>query len=380
MAIYNPDNPDYFDGSVPWELNNSSRGSPWQGEGDSQNPPPNEPPPTDYTGTNPGSDIFSNLPSWLTGLLPGSGNGQNWRQQAVLPFLTQAYNQYRDSQRYSDSGKAAAQQANPFGTDQRQYYQGIMRDMYENPQKYLDNPAHQAVIQKGLANIGRQDASQGYLGAGKMPIDMIDYATRENNMYLDQEKARISPLTGAQFNPADAARLQMEGDRNSILSRNGALGSLAAIFGQNANTGNGDVTGAGGRTGNTNTDSMLDQVIRGLGQDPSKYNYQQIMGLANKLGISPSQLLTSSYWRNYLVGNYNAGDIANQENLTHTGNLTPDQQYDEFGTPNPNYTGDMGPPVPDDYGFEEDYGNWELPMDYGSGDWWSISDPSGFIP
>lgn len=164
---------------------------------------------------------------------------------AMLPAaLAQAYKQWTDADKYSETAKEAMKYGDPFGQANREKYQRMFAETYDNPEKFLNDPGHQAKLKSGLDTVSRQDAMKGYMGSGNMAADLSAYTTNLNNQFLDQERGRLTPLMGAQFDPSKAGEFLMRGNEQSIAAKNAALGSIFSIFGRGVGQSNANKTPA----------------------------------------------------------------------------------------------------------------------------------------
>lgn len=280
----NPDNPNYFDtGSGPMPV----QGGPFIDEGPYapgeepgmwSGPYPEPNPPTFGGGVDPvppefgvppgeggGFDwgnfdlgkFLQGLPKGILDMMPGS-DGKSIAAGLMIPSWLSAYKQWEDSGKYGEVAKEAAKYGDPFGQANREYYQAQLKNSYENPDAFLQDPGHQAKLKSGLDAVSRQDAMKGYLGSGNMAADLSAYTANLNNQFLDQERQRLMGLTGAQFNPAAAGEFLMRGNEQEIASQNAALQALMYPFMMNAgenhinnNNGGGGSNGGTGKPGGT---------------------------------------------------------------------------------------------------------------------------------
>lgn len=192
--------------------------------------------------------FLQGLPKDILNLMPGS-DGKSIAAGLMIPSWLSAYKQWEDSGKYGEVAKEAAKYGDPFGQANREYYQQQLKKSYEDPAAFLNDPGHQAKLKSGLDQVSRQDAMKGYLGSGNMAADLSAYTTNLNNQFLDQERARLQPLTGAQFNPAAAGEFLMRGNEQEINSQNAALQALMYPFMMNAgenHINNNTTNGSGG--------------------------------------------------------------------------------------------------------------------------------------
>ena len=164
---------------------------------------------------------------FLSKVLPFAGAALGVAVPGLAPFIGPAlgaFQQQRNSNKSTKLGQQAAQMADPFGS-QRGQYQGMLSDIYTNPQAYLNNPSHQAVQAKQMNAINSRNRASGYLGSGKSDMDLADYQAQSDAQYLDQEKQRLAELSGAGFNPSAGAGYLYQGGQQALNYGNMALGS-----------------------------------------------------------------------------------------------------------------------------------------------------------
>jgi hypothetical protein len=200
------------------------------------------------------ADLFK--PGGLDGILsgamnmaPGVGSG-NIPLALLIPSLTAAMNQWKDSDRYMDYGREAAGMASPVSNEERQRSLARYRSIENDPNGYLNNsPLYQAALRQGLNATERSQAAQGNMGSGEMMMALNKVGQDTATQFVDRDLQRIRQDAGFQFDPANAARFFMQGVQGSIDSRNSALGSLMfpfmAMAQQNANGGPGGGPGGG---------------------------------------------------------------------------------------------------------------------------------------
>lgn len=161
----------------------------------------------------------------------------------VAPFLAQAYQQYRDASKYADAGKAASQQADPFGQYRAGYAQKLQQS-YDDPAAYLaSDPTYNFLSKQGLSALSQTAAASGNLAyntqgapVGAYGKDMVDYSQGLASKTLNDERTQMAQLAGSQFNPATAASLAMQGTQQQIQSQNNAMANVGAAL--NAYRGN----------------------------------------------------------------------------------------------------------------------------------------------
>jgi hypothetical protein len=199
----------------------------------------------------------SNFMDYISPYLPG-GNG-TMEQAAALPLIGSAIKQWGDADTFRQSGQNAANISNPFGSQRAQYAQKLS-DAYSNPQAVLDSPEFQAINNHQMNTIANHNGAAGYLGAGKNDTDLGRYLASANAEQLGSYRKDLANLAGAQFDPANAGRFLMEGDRNAINSQNGALASLATVYG-NATRGPSGTTPAGSNPAITAASKLVTDIF-----------------------------------------------------------------------------------------------------------------------
>lgn len=165
----------------------------------------------------------------------GGGNG-GIPSSLLLPYLAQAYQQYKDSGKYTDLGNQASQIANPFGD--RSQYVNLLAQSYKDPNAAIANsPDFQFLQKQGLAALGQTAASNGGMAfgvngapTGTYAKDLMDYNQGLASKYLTDYRTQLANLAGAQFNPASAASDIMQGGQLSINAQNSALANAGAAL------------------------------------------------------------------------------------------------------------------------------------------------------
>lgn len=269
MSVYNPDNPNYFDPSG----NNGSggdnsyfyTGSP--GATDSWDPqvmgnnsnygmnPSTGPTGTlDASGANNGGGIYNpginqsgiggwnqQLGQWLT------GSNSPFTNAAFLPAMASAATEFSNANQYEQLGQQAENTANPMG-DRSQYVQDLS-NLEKDPSQIVNTPGYKFALDQTMDATGDKMASQGYLGSSQMQQALSQQASGLAQQTYNNTISQLSNLAGAQFNPAEAAQLQMEGGQLAMQARSNALGDMFYPFGPGAGNGGTTInnsTGGGG--------------------------------------------------------------------------------------------------------------------------------------
>lgn len=221
--------------------------------GDTGFPNPNDPTQGPQDPTSGFTGDFGSLPDWAKKLIPGLSDDPS--SALMIPSWMAAYKQWQDGDKYYDQAKEASKYGDPFGADQRKYYQDRLQRSYEHPEEFLNDPGHQAKLKSGLDAVSRQDAAKGYMGSGNMLADLAAYTNNLDNQWLSDERKNMQSLTGAQFNPAAAGEMLMKGNDQKIQSQNAALQSMFMPFMMKSTNNylNNNANGGPGSTNNNNT-------------------------------------------------------------------------------------------------------------------------------
>jgi hypothetical protein len=173
-------------------------------------------------------------PNWAQKALSTFGLGGNnpMSNPFFVPAMTAAYKQWKDADKYNDMGTEAEHTANPFG-DRSQYVKQLS-DLYKDPSSIENTPGYKFSLDQGLGSMNSKLAAMGYLGSGKMRQDDMKFAQGLAEQTWDKEANRLATLGGAQFDPANAAKMKMQGGQLAIQSQNGALDAFMTPFLANA--------------------------------------------------------------------------------------------------------------------------------------------------
>jgi hypothetical protein len=170
--------------------------------------------------------------SWLTQIFGDGSNGGlfggNGMNAVSMAGLASALKMFNDSGQYQKTAEDASKMANPFGD--RSYYVDRLKQSYMDPNSILNDPGHKALVARGLDAVDRSASSQGNQGNGGVMAELTKYAQDTDATYLSDERKNLANLAGAQFNPAESAKILMEGNNQKINSQNGALAALMAPF------------------------------------------------------------------------------------------------------------------------------------------------------
>ena len=203
------------------------------------------------------------LPSFeQIGTAIGNQFGQGLTNPQLIPGLASAYQYYQNADKYGDMGSQLSKDANPFG-DRSQYVQGLS-NLYKDPSSIENSAAYQFRLMQGLNTLGPRLAAKGG-GYGNAAGDMIDYASGLASTEYDKEWQRLYEAAGGKFDPANAAKLQLEAARLESDAKNAALGQMMAPFAPQPTTtinNNGGGTTGGSTTGGFKPSDVVNGVLK----------------------------------------------------------------------------------------------------------------------
>lgn len=198
---------------------------------------------------------------WLT-----TGNNAS----NLLNVGTGIYDLYNRSQVQDQLNRAATSNlVDPFGANNRQFYQGQLRNLYANP-NYLQNlPGYQFSLDQMMQTTNREAARAGHYLGTKRLYDLQKNAQGLASQMYGSEADRLANLSGAQFGPNAGVYSDLT---QTAASGKAAQGSSILDLGKKAlglfsdASGTADA-GSGGSGGNT-----LNKVMDTLsGFDASQY-------------------------------------------------------------------------------------------------------------
>lgn len=208
----------------------------------------------------------------LLNMFPGS-SGSNPAAGMMVPSWLAALKQWQNAGKYRETAQEASKYGDPFGQANRNRAQQMLWQTYDDPTAFLNDPGHLARTKFGQDRIAAQNASKGYLGSGNMTADMMEFQSNLDAQHLDNERARLTPLTGAQFNPAAAGEMLLRGNDQAIESENNALDNLMMPFLMNMGQNRLNGQQGGGQGGN-----MANGLPRGINMnDPRVAEYIRSM-------------------------------------------------------------------------------------------------------
>lgn len=196
--------------------------------------------------------------------------------------------------RYGALGREAAGMASPISNARRGEWDSRLSRLYEDPQGFLEsNPEFMAARSLGEGKIAAMNAASGHNLGGKATADQLEFLTKLGSQYIGKERQDLMNMAGYQFNPAEGARMLMEGGRLQGEAEQAALAArlypLGALSSMLQGGGAGGVGGAAGGLGG------LLQSILGRGGDGSSGQNSgasagSIQHLLRMFGSNPSSL------------------------------------------------------------------------------------------
>lgn len=260
-GVYNPDNPDYFaqDGSNPAAGNVAPGGT-------------TSMPTVEAPGGGASSSGFG-LPSF------GSGGNNMFMDPRFWAMEAQAMQQWHNAGQYEDLGNRAADRADPFG-QYRRGYGDMLKGLYDDPSKIADTPGYKFALNQALDATQNRLGNQGFLGSSQMQSALAAQASGMAQQTWNTERNALMQMSGAQFDPANAARMMMEGGKLKVDAQNQALMAALYPFGHATSTTNINNSNGGGQGGGNN------------GGIKNPYNYQNYLNRLQQAGINPRDAAT----------------------------------------------------------------------------------------
>lgn len=289
MAVYNPDNPNYFDPTQNQTIGGgdatATSGS-TSTDGSSTSQIPN----VTTGGISPGV-TQSGVPGFMQNVgqfLTGSNNPLT--NSMLIPAIAQAIQQWNNAGTYTQLGQQAAQVANPFGD--RSQYVNELSNLEKDPSQIVNTPGYKFALNQAMDATSSKLASQGYLGSTQMQNALATESSGLAQQTYNNTINQLSNLAGAQFNPANAASMLMRGGELSVEAQNGALASLMAPFAAGTNgqgiTVNNSNGGSGG--GTSGLQSGLSRAVASGAISPQTASQLFHSIMSNPGNISPGDL------------------------------------------------------------------------------------------
>jgi hypothetical protein len=200
---------------------------------------------------------------------------------------------------------------------------------------------------------------------------LVDQASGMAAQTWDKEANRLAMMAGAQFDPANAARMQMEGEKLKMEAQSRALGSLMYPFGPSAaNGGNGQVTNPGGGSGSPMNPANAGQAATSALMQGGAAGMQAAGQLLSQgirfVNLPDGSIADLQAYQNVGGDNGDGSQFGYYPTDRAAGYMDdPNSQFYQ-GPAIPDYTNDGYPPIDPGFNIGDDYG-----YDVGgsNGDW-----------
>ena len=255
--------------------------------------------PGDQSGSTPGVNQ-SGLGGFMQGVgqfLTGSNNP--FTNASLIPAMAMAAQQWHNAGQYTDLGNRAAAMANPMGD--RSQYVNELSALEKDPSQIANTPGYKFALNQAMDATSSKLASQGLLGSSQMQNALATESSGLAQQTYNNTINQLSRLAGADFNPAQAASMMMQGGELSMGAQNAALAAMFYPFGPGAGNGSGvtinnnNSGGGGGQGGGSSgagghLGSALSQAVQGgfIKPGDAASLFQRIM--ADPSNISPADL------------------------------------------------------------------------------------------
>jgi hypothetical protein len=127
--------------------------------------------------------------------------------------------------------REAAALADPFRS-QRPYYQEQLKQLQQDPSKYLSSSAFQNILGSTLDQAGRAMSARGQYGSGNYDNELMRSGTRVGLDYIDKEKNFLAKLAGGFAEPGYAGQSFASGMGNTFQA--GQQGEASKMYGYGA--------------------------------------------------------------------------------------------------------------------------------------------------
>ena len=170
---------------------------------------------------------------------------------------TSLYDMYNKRQVAGDlQGAAVSPAVDPFGADQREYYQGKLRDLYTNPASVQNTPGYQFALGEMERGVSRDAAKAGHYRGSNLDHTLMERRAGLASQTYNTEADRLSKLAGSQFAPDGGSFADLYGSGAGIQGTTGAqvkdatkgpggLGDWAGILSNFSDALGGDSSGGG---------------------------------------------------------------------------------------------------------------------------------------
>lgn len=181
----------------------------------------------------------------------------------LLPSLASAYQYMNQANRYGERGEQLAAGVDPWGQYRSGYAQKL-NDLYNDPSSIANNPAYQFRLSQGMGKTA--SAAQAKNGGwGNEFAAMENYAQGLASTEYDAEVKRLMQLGGANLDPTNAAKIQLDADRNQIEAERAALGFLGTALAPQpvTNVTNNNTGGGTGGLGSIKPSDVANGILNG---------------------------------------------------------------------------------------------------------------------
>lgn len=192
------------------------------------------------------SDFLSTVGDFITNTANNFANNVASNPYAI-PAAAMAAQQFHNADQYRQAGNQAADRADPFG-QYRRGYGDELANLYKDPTQIENTPGYKFSMNQTMNSTGAKLAAMGMSGSSQMQNALAQQSSGLAQQTWNTEADRLARLSGAQFDPANAARMQMEGNAQKLNAENQGMGALAWL----ANPGGGGNNNNNGRNNNSN--------------------------------------------------------------------------------------------------------------------------------
>lgn len=126
----------------------------------------------------------------------------------------------------------AANRADTWGEDGRNFAKQKLFELYDNPSSVENTPGYKFRQQQGEQGINRTAAKTGYFRSPNMLYDLSKFNQDLAQTTWDKEFEKYAAMAGLSFNPSSAAQLQQQGNQRSDNMR---AASITQIIGAGGN-------------------------------------------------------------------------------------------------------------------------------------------------
>lgn len=156
-----------------------------------------------------------------------------------------AYSAYQTGK----TAKAARSQAGEVNARQR-YYNDLLMQLMENPDKILSDPGYQLSFDQGIQAVERSSAAKGFTGSGNAAIALQTFGQSFSSQYLRDQQKLLASLSGANVgnSPAQGYSVAGQGFNDSFNQFGSVLASLGYTFGNSGGAGGSGGFGSGSGT------------------------------------------------------------------------------------------------------------------------------------